>query len=70
MNKTKMKKNEWSHVRLRPVAKRFWGADGPQLPPRRAPGVGPDPSLVHRLTGVGVRSVTSGDTQNRPMRDT
>ncbi len=33
MNTTKMKKNEWSHVRLRPVAKRFWGADGPQLPP-------------------------------------
>jgi hypothetical protein len=28
-----MKKNEWSHVRLRPVAKRFWGAGGPQLPP-------------------------------------
>jgi hypothetical protein len=33
MNKAKMKKNEWSHVRLRPVARRFWGADGPQLPP-------------------------------------
>jgi hypothetical protein len=33
MNKSRMKKNAWSHVRLRPVAKRFYGADGPQLPP-------------------------------------
>ena len=33
MNKSQMKKNAWSHVRLRPVAKRFNGADGPQLPP-------------------------------------
>jgi len=30
MNKTRMKKNACSHVRLRPVAKRFYGADGPQ----------------------------------------
>jgi hypothetical protein len=33
MNKSRMKKNAWSHVRMRPVAKRFYGADGPQLPP-------------------------------------
>jgi len=34
MNKSRMKKNAWSHVQLRPVAKRFYGAEGPQLPPR------------------------------------
>lgn len=33
MNKSRMQKNAWSHVRLRPVAKRFYGADGPQLAP-------------------------------------
>jgi len=33
MNKDALKKNSWSHVRIRPIAKRFWGADGPQLPP-------------------------------------
>jgi hypothetical protein len=33
MNKSRMKKNAWSHVGIRPVAKRFYGADGPQLPP-------------------------------------
>lgn len=33
MNKSRMKKNAWSHVGLRPVANRFHGAGGPQLPP-------------------------------------
>ena len=33
MNKSRMKRNAWSHVRLRPVAKRFLGAGGAQLPP-------------------------------------
>jgi hypothetical protein len=33
MNKSRMKKNAWSHVRFRPVAKRFYGAEGLQLSP-------------------------------------
>lgn len=33
MNKDALRKNSWTHVRIRPIAKRFWGADGPQLPP-------------------------------------
>ena len=33
MNKSALKKCSWSHVRLRPIAKRFYGANGPQLPP-------------------------------------
>jgi hypothetical protein len=33
MNKDALKKNAWTHVRIRPMAKRFWGPDGPQLPP-------------------------------------
>jgi hypothetical protein len=33
MNKTALKKNTGTHVRLRPIPKRFFGADGPQLPP-------------------------------------
>jgi hypothetical protein len=33
LNKDALKKNSWTHVRIRPMAKRFWGADGPQLPP-------------------------------------
>jgi hypothetical protein len=33
MNKNALKKNAWTRVRLRPIPKRFFGADGPQLPP-------------------------------------
>ncbi len=33
MNKSRMKKNAWSHVRLRPVAKRFYGSDGRKCRP-------------------------------------
>ena len=33
MNKNALKKNEWTHVRIRPVAKRFFGESGPQIPP-------------------------------------
>jgi hypothetical protein len=29
MNKGRVKKKAWGHVRLRPVAKRFYGAEGP-----------------------------------------
>lgn len=33
MNKSALKKNSWTHVRIRPIAKRFFGESGPQLPP-------------------------------------
>jgi hypothetical protein len=33
MNKSALKKTSWTHARIRPIAKRFYGADGPQLPP-------------------------------------
>jgi len=33
MNIRALKKNKWSRVRIRPVAKRFYGDNGPQLPP-------------------------------------
>ena len=33
MNKNALKKNAWSHVRIRSIAKRFFGEAGPQLPP-------------------------------------
>jgi hypothetical protein len=49
MNKSRMKKNAWSHVRLRPVAKRFYGADGPQLPPVD------DDWLIQGVEDAGVR---------------
>jgi hypothetical protein len=49
MNKSRMKKNAWSHVRLRPVAERFYGADGPQLPPVD------DDWLIHGVEDAGVR---------------
>ncbi len=28
MNKDKLRKNEWTHVRLRPIARRFYGGPG------------------------------------------
>lgn len=49
MNKSRMKKNAWSQVRLRPVAKRFLGADGPQLPPVD------DDWLIQGVEDAGVR---------------
>jgi hypothetical protein len=49
MNKSRMKKNAWSHVRLMPVAKRFYGADGPQLPPVD------DDWLIQGVEDAGVR---------------
>lgn len=33
MNKSSLKKSSWTHARIRPVAKRFYGVNGPQLPP-------------------------------------
>ena len=33
MNKNALKKNAWNHVRIRPIAKRFFGEVGPPLPP-------------------------------------
>ncbi len=49
MNKSRLKKNAWTHVRLRPVARRFWGADGPQLPPVD------DDWLIQGVEDAGVR---------------
>jgi hypothetical protein len=49
MNKSRMKKNAWSHVRLRPIAKRFYGAVGPQLPPVD------DDWLIQGVEDAGVR---------------
>src|ERR1700690_1282092 len=49
MNKSRMKKNAWSHVPLRPVAKRFYGADGPRLPPVD------DAWLITGVEATGVR---------------
>ena len=49
MNKSRMKKNAWSQVRIRPVAKRFWGPDGPQLPPVD------DDWLIQGVEDAGVR---------------
>ena len=49
MNKSRMKKNAWSHVRLRPIAKRFYGADGPPLPPVD------DDWLITSIDEAGVR---------------
>lgn len=49
MNKSRMKKNAWSHVRLRPVAKRFYGAGGSQLPPVD------DDWLIQGVEDAGVR---------------
>jgi hypothetical protein len=49
MNKSRMKKNAWSHVQLRPVAKRFYGAEGPQLPPVD------DDWLIQSVEDAGVR---------------
>jgi hypothetical protein len=33
MNRKAFKKNEWKLVKIRPVAKRFYGETGPPLPP-------------------------------------
>ena len=49
MNKSRMKKNALSHVQLRPVAKRFYGAEGPQLPPVD------DDWLIQSVEDAGVR---------------
>jgi hypothetical protein len=49
MNKSRMKTNAWSHVRIRPVAKRFYGADGPPLPPVD------DDWLIQGVEDAGVR---------------
>jgi hypothetical protein len=49
MNKSALKKNEWSTAKIRPIAKRFYGENGPQLPPVD------DDWLIQNVDDDGVR---------------
>jgi hypothetical protein len=60
MNKSALKNNAWTQVRIRPVAKRFFGAEGPQLPPVD------DTWVLEGVDDSGVR-IRNTVTQHRPL---
>jgi hypothetical protein len=60
MKKDALKKSSWTHVRIRPIAKRFYGADGPQLPPVD------DDWLINEV-GDNAVQITNAATGHAPM---